>query len=150
MKSGALSLVTALVALFSLASTTACKGKVEQCNAFIDRANQAQTAIGAMKFESEEAAQLDSDAAKIETEAKAVEGVKLKDDKLLAFQKSYGKNLTDLAKNVRDLAKLHAALKAGKTDVEAQAKKLEADADKVGKDSDKLIDDINKYCSGGT
>ena len=137
-----------LVAAVATLATTGCKGKVEQCNAFIERANQAQTSVGAMKFESEESAQLEADAAKIEGEAKAVEGVKLKDDKLLAFQKSYAKNLGDLAKNVRDLAKLHAALKAGKTDVEAQAKKLEGDADKVGKDSDKLIDDINKYCTG--
>lgn len=137
-----------VIALVALGTTTACKGKVEQCNAFIERANQSQTTIGAMKFESEDAAQLDGDATKIEAEAKAVEGVKLKDEKLVALQQSYGKNLNDLAKNVRDLAKLHAALKAGKPDVEAQAKKLEADADKVGKDSDKLIDDINKYCSG--
>lgn len=140
---------TSLAALALVAlGATGCKGKVEQCNAFIERANQAQTSIGAMKFESEESAQLEADAMKIDGEAKAIEGVKLKDDKLLGFQKSYAKNLGDLAKNVRDLAKLHAALKAGKTDVEAQAKKLESDADKVGKDSDKLIDEINKYCTG--
>lgn len=139
-------LVLAALALVGLAAT-GCKGRVEQCNAFIQRANEAQKTIEAMKFESEEAAQLEADAAKIDGEAKALEGVKLKDEKLVGFQKAYGKNLGDLAKNVRDLAKLHAALKAGKTDLDAQTKKLEADADKVSKDSDKLIDDINKYCS---
>jgi hypothetical protein len=138
----------ALALALAAFATTGCRGKVEQCNAFIQRANESQKTIEAMRFESEEAAQLEGDAAKIEAEGKAVEGVKLKDDKLVTLQKAYGKNLGDLAKNVRDLAKLHAALKAGKTDLDPQTKKLEADAEKVSKDSDRLIDDINKYCSG--
>ena len=134
----------------ALATLAGCKGKVDQCNAFIDRANQSQTVVGAMHFDSEDAATLEGDATKIEAEAKAVEGVSLKDDKLVGFQKAYAKNLGDLAKNVRDLAKLNADLKAGSKSVEAQAKKLEADADQVEKDSGRLIDEINKYCSAGS
>lgn len=126
----------------------ACKGKVEQCNAFIDRANQSQSVINGLQLDTDDPKKLDTDATKIETEAKAVTAVQLKDEKLVKFRDDYGSNLTKLGKNVRDLSKLQADAKTGKTTVAAEAKRIEEDANKIEKDETKLVNDINQYCTG--
>lgn len=125
------------------------KGKIEQCNAFIDRANAAQNTINALKLDSDDSKKLEAEAAKIEGEAKAVKGVDLKDEKLVKFRDDYAASLTKLAGNVKELAKLHSDAKSPdkQAAVEASAKKLEADADKIEKEESKLVADINSYCS---
>lgn len=133
------------------ASLVACgPSKVDQCNAFIDKANAAQTTITGLNLDSEDPATLEKAAAKIEGDAKAVEAVALKDEKLIAFKGDYAKSLNSLAKTVRDLAGLQKDAKdpAKAAGVEAKAKTITADAEKIEKDESKLVDDINKYCSG--
>lgn len=135
------------LALSSFALGGCGKSKVDQCNAFIERANKGQTVISSLSLDSEDSKKLEGDAAKIDAEAKAVGAVELKDAKLVGFRDQYSSNLTKLAGNVRDLAKLQAEAKAGKPS-ETQLKKIESDADKIEKDESKLVNDINAYCSG--
>lgn len=136
--------------LFFAISVAACgPSKVEQCNAFIDKANHSQTVLAALKLESEDPKVLDGEAVKIDAEAKAVGSVDLKDEKLSKFRNEYAENLKKLATNVRDLAKLQATAKDPKaTNIESQAKKIEGDAQKIEKDEERLVGDINQYCTG--
>jgi len=131
-------------------SLLACgKSKIDQCNAFIEQANASQTTISALNFESEDPATLEAAAGKIEADAKKVEAVELKDEKLAGFKTSYVKNLNSLAKTSRDLAGVHKDAKdpAKASAVEAKVKTVVADAEKLEKDESKLVDDINAYCS---
>lgn len=136
--------------LFLGVCLAACgQSKVEQCNAFIDKANHSQTVLSSLKLESEDPKVLDGEAAKIDAEAAAVGGVEVKDEKLVQFRNEYASNLKKLAANVRDLSKLQASAKdPNATDIEAKAKAIEADAQKIEKDEEKLVGDINQYCTG--
>jgi hypothetical protein len=140
--------------LFLLAAATlglgACKGKVEQCNAFVDRANQAQTVINALKLDSEDAAQLEKDALSIETEAKAFGALDLKDEKLVGYRSAYAGTLVSLGKIIHDLATLQRDSKepSKAEGLEAQVKKIDAEADKVTKTESDLVDQLNVYCTG--
>lgn len=140
----------ATLAVFGFLATACGKSKVDQCNAFIERANAAQTVINGLKFDSDDAAKLEGEAGKIEAEAKAVEAVEIKDEKLVKFKADYAANLTKLGGAMRELGKLHKDSKdpAKAATVEASAKKIEADAQKIEKDESALVNDINKYCSG--
>ena len=129
-------------------SLTACKGKVEQCNAFIDRANQSQGVINGLQLDTDDPKKLDIDATKIDGEATSVAAVKLEDQKLLKFRDDYAGNLKKLAGNVRELSKLQNDSRAGKASIATEAKKIEEDANKVEKDESKLVNDINSYCTG--
>lgn len=143
--------LAALAPLAFLAITPACgKSKVEQCNAFIDRANAAQNTINALKLDSDDPKKLESHAARIDAEAKAVKTVDVKDPELVKFRDDYAANLSKLAVNVKDLSKLQVDAKDPNkaATIEDQAKKLEDDADKIEKDASKLVGDINQYCSG--
>lgn len=126
------------------------KSKVEQCNAFIDRANAAQNTINALKLDSDDPKKLDTDAVRIDGEAKAVKAIDVKDPQLVKFRDDYASNLSKLASNVKDLSKLQIDAKdpSKASSIEDQAKKLEDDADKIEKDESKLVGDINQYCSG--
>jgi hypothetical protein len=137
-------------AVLALAASACGRSKVDQCNAFIDRANAAQNTINALKLDSDDPKKLEADAAKIDAEAKAVKAVDVKDEKLVKFRDDYAANLTKLSSNVKDLAKLQADAKnpAKAATIEAQAKKLETDADTIEKDESKLVGDINQYCTG--
>lgn len=146
MKNVSLLVCTAFVAL----SVVACgKSKVDQCNAFIEQANASQTTIAALNLESEDPAVLEAAAVKIEGDAKKVDAVELKDEKLVGFKTDYVKNLNGLGKTARDLAGIQKDAKdpAKAAAVEAKAKTVVADAEKMEKDESKLVDDINKYCS---
>ena len=139
---------TSLLLVVGAFSLVACKGKVEQCNAFIDRANQSQAVINSLQLDTDDPKKLDGDATKIDAESKAVTAVQLKDEKLMKFRDDYAGNLTKLGKNVRDLSKLQADAKTGKTTVATEAKRIEEDANKIEKDETKLVNDINAYCTG--
>jgi hypothetical protein len=139
-----------LCVAFAAASLVACgKSKVDQCNAFIEQANAAQTTISALNLESEDPATLETAAGKVEADAKKVDAVELKDEKLVGFKTSYVKNLNSLAKTARDLAGIHKDAKdpAKAAAVEAKANTVVAEAEKLEKDEGKLVDDINAYCS---
>lgn len=133
--------IPAAFALLLLA--TGCgKSKVDQCNAFVEKANAGQTVLNGLDLATEDGKKLEDAASKVDAEAKAVGGVELKDAKLIELRDKYAANLTKLAGNVRSLAKLY----VGKASPE-EAKKVEADAEKIEKDESKLVDEVNTYCS---
>ncbi len=140
--------VTALA--LALLSTACGKSKVEQCNAFIDRATQAQKVVNSLKLESEDPAELEKGAVAIETESKALGSLELKDEKLVGFRGTYASTLDALGKIMRDLAVLAKDSKdPAKADtLEAETKKINAEADKVEKQESEVVDQVNLYCSG--
>lgn len=138
-----------LLALSSFAAVGCGKSKVDQCNAFVERATKAQTVIGALKLDDDNAAKLEQEAVAIETEAKAVGAVSVSDAKLGGLRDEYGANLGKLAKITRDVAEVSkdAKVPAKAASVEARMKKLEQDADKIEKDESRIVDQVNAYCS---
>ncbi len=143
----------ALAAVVTLYGVSGCglKSKITQCNAFIEKANHSQTVVSGLHLDSEDPVKLESEATAIEAEAKAVEGVELKDEKLVKLRTDYSGMLTKLAKLTRDLAALQKS--AGKGDhsaVTAKAATIKTDAAKIEADESKLVTDINGYCSGGS
>jgi hypothetical protein len=132
-------------------SLTACgKSKVEQCNAFIDRASKAQSAVNGLNLATDDKKELEKGAAAIDVEAKAFAAVEVKDEKLAGFRDSYGKILADLGKILGDLAAAQAdAADAAKAEAAAtKVKTLVASAEALEKSESTLVDQINQYCSG--
>lgn len=139
-----------LFAALATSSLVACgKSKIDQCNAFIEQANASQTTVSGLDSAGDDPAKLDAAATKIEEAAKKVDGVELKDEKLVGFKTNYVKNLNALAKTAKDIAGVQKDVKdpAKATAAEAKLKTVVADAEKLEKDDDKLINDINAYCS---
>ena len=126
------------------------KSKTEQCNAFVDRATQAQKVVNGLKLDSENVAELEKGAGAIEAEAKAFGALELKDEKLLGFRSSYAATLASLGKIMRDLSALQKDSKdPSKADaLEAETKKIDAEADKVEKSESDVVDQVNVYCTG--
>lgn len=142
------SLVLCAVATFVL---PACgKSKAEQCNAFVDRATQAQNMINALKLDSEDAAVLEKGATSAEAEAKAFSALELKDEKLIGYRASYAATLASLGKIMHDLAALQKDAKdpAKLAALEAESKKIEEEASKVEKSESDVVDQVNMYCTG--
>lgn len=136
--------------VLAAASLVACgKSKIDQCNAFIEQANASQTTVSGLDSAGDDPAKLEAAATKIEEAAKKVDGVELKDEKLVGFKTNYVKNLNALAKTAKDIAGIQKDAKdaAKATAAEAKLKTIVADAEKLEKDDDKLINDINAYCS---
>jgi hypothetical protein len=132
-------------------SLTACgKSKVEQCNAFIDRASKAQSAVNGLNLATDDKKELEKGAAAIDVEAKAFGSVEVKDEKLAGFRDAYGKILADLGKILGDLATAQAeAADAAKAEAAAaKVKTLVASAEALEKSESTLVDQINQYCSG--
>lgn len=132
-------------------SLSACgKSKVEQCNAFIDRASKAQSAVNGLNLGTDDKKELEKGAAAIDAEAKAFASVEVKDEKLAGFRDSYGKILSDLGKILSDLASAQAeAADASKAEAAAaKVKTLVASAETLEKSESSLVDQINQYCTG--
>jgi len=145
------SCISSLLLLSVCFGLTACgKSKVEQCNAFIDRAGKAQGTVNGLNLNSEDRNELDKGAAAIETEAKAFGTLELKDEKLVGFRDAYGKILADLGKIIADLGAAQAeASDASKAAAAAtKVKGLMESADALEKSESTLVDQINMYCSG--
>jgi len=136
--------------LLALALPACGKSKVEQCNAFIDRATKAQSAVNGLNLASEDKKELEKGAAAIEVEAKAFSAVEVKDEKLAGFRDAYGKILSDLGKILADLGAAQAeAADASKAEAAAaKVKTLVASAEALEKSESALVDQINQYCSG--
>ncbi len=139
-----------LVIAASLVLGACGKSKVEQCNAFVDRASQAQTVINGLKLESDDAALLEKGAASVEDEAKKFAALELKDEKLVGFRAAYATTLDSLAKIMHELAGLQKDAKdPAKSDaIEAQSKKIDQEAEKVEKAESDVVDQVNVYCTG--
>ena len=132
-------------------SLAACgKGKIEQCNAFIDRASKAQAAITALNLASDDKKELEKGATKIDAEAKAFATVEVKDEKLVGFRTAYAQTLESMSKIMTDLAAAQAdAADASKAEATAaKVKTLVESAEALEKSESALVDQINGYCSG--
>ncbi len=138
------------VALLCVALSACGKSKVEQCNAFIDRATKAQSAVNGLNLASDDKKELEKGAAAIEVEAKAFASVEVKDEKLAGFRDAYGKILSDLGKILSDLAVAQAeAADASKAEAAAtKVKTLVSSAEALEKSESSLVDQINQYCTG--
>ena len=143
--------ISSLVLLSLPLALTACgKSKIEQCNAFIDRASKAQATVNGLNLTSDDHKELEKGAAAIETEAKSFGTFELKDEKLLGFRDAYGKTLADLGKIMADLAaaQTEAADASKAADAAAKVKGLMSSADALEKSESSLVDQINQYCGG--
>jgi hypothetical protein len=132
-------------------SLSACgKSKIEQCNAFIDRAGKAQAAITALNLASEDRSELEKGAATIDAEAKAFATLELKDEKLIGFRTAYANTLSETGKIMSNLAaaQAEAADPAKAEAAAAKAKSLVASAEALEKSESALVDQINDYCGG--
>jgi hypothetical protein len=135
----------------SLLLLPACgKSKLEQCNAFVDRATQAQNVVNGLKLDSENVVELEKGASAIEAEAKAFSALELKDEKLVGYRAAYAGTLEQLAKILHDLSALQKDSKdpAKADSLEAETKKIDAEADKVEKSESDVVDQVNQYCTG--
>lgn len=126
------------------------KSKVEQCNAFVDRATKAQNVVSGLKLDSDDPAVLDKGATTIEAEAKSFGTLELKDEKLIGFRTSYADTLNALGKIMHDLSGLQKDAKdpSKAAGLEAEMKKVTDAADKVTKQESDLVDQLNAYCTG--
>jgi hypothetical protein len=133
----------AAVALTTLAlgvGALGCDGKISQCNRLIKVINEEQKPLREMQGTDPAALEKLSDT--LDSVAKKVTAVELKDDKLVKFRDDYAKMATDLAKTAKDTA---AALKSADPAKATEAAKSMQSF--TQRESD-LVDGINKYCSG--
>jgi hypothetical protein len=133
-----------LFALFALAGVGCGPSKVDQCNAFIDEGNKAQSAFVALQAALLSPTALQTRIDKIDGSVKALRGVKLADAKLVAMRDKYATELDGYAKI---LTQMKPILKdeAKVDDFNKQVDKLNA----ISTAEEKLIDEINAYCSEG-
>jgi hypothetical protein len=115
-------------------------GRVDQCNAFVERANVSQAVVEILKFDGD-AQQLEEEAKKVDSEVQWVNGVELTDATLMKFRADYAANLQRLAASIRDLAKLRGSYE--KADL---LKKIADGADSPLAAQSKLVHEINSYC----
>jgi hypothetical protein len=130
--------------LFTAVLSLGCgKGKIEQCNAFIDEGNSSQNAFVAIEAAMLNPQTLQGRIDKIEEHVKKLQALQLSDAKLAEMRGRYVEMLQGFAKSLKQFI---AVGKDPKKDAERDkiAKDLDANADK----SSKLIDDINQYCGG--
>jgi hypothetical protein len=145
MKNFSLGLVVAGCVLLS-----ACKSKIEQCNAFVDKANGAQKVVQSLKLDSEDAAELEKVASSVDAEANSFKTLELKDEKLLEYRTKYADTLLALGKIAREAAEIQKDAKdpSKAAGLEAKAKKLADDAKAVEKSESDVVDALNQYCTG--
>ena len=142
--------LTLAIATALLLATGCGKSKVDQCNAFIERANSSQTVVSSVHLDGDDPAPIEAAAAKVDAESKGVSDVKLEDPKLVDMKTRYAASLTAFAKTTRELAGLMKAAKDPKlaADLEGRLKKLEEQATAAEKDEAKIVDEVNVYCTG--
>ena len=137
---------TALVARISLVTLgalalPACKGKVDQCNAFVDEANAGQNSYVGLEAAVGNPDALTKRADALDGSAKRLREIKLADEKLIDFRDRYA-TLTD-----QYSAGLRKLVIAPKDDA-AAAFAIEQDLDVIADKQQKLIQEINGYCGG--
>lgn len=138
------------ILLLCLALAACGKNKIEQCNAFIDRATKAQTVINALNLASEDQKELEKDAATIDAEAKGFGSFEVHDEKLIGFRAAYAGTLSEMGKIMANLAAAQAQA-SDPAQSEAAATKIKAlvqQAEALEKSESTLVDQINLYCTG--
>lgn len=129
-------LVVVLVAL-----STACKGKVDQCNAFVDEANAGQNSYVGLEAAVGNPDALAKRADALDASAKKLRAITLSDDKLVDMRDRYASLTDGYSAGLRKLV-------AVPKDDSAGALAIEQDLDGVADKQQKLIVEINGYCGG--
>lgn len=139
-----------ILILLSMSVAGCGLSKVEQCNSFVDGATKAQTAVAALKLDSDDPEVLKKSGADIEAAATALGTLELKDEKLVGFHKSYTELLTSMGKIVTDLSSVASDSKdeAKAEAATTKANQLIESANALEKKESDLVDEINKYCTG--
>lgn len=133
-------LLTAAITLGVFAAS-ACKGRVDQCNAFVDEANAGQSSYVGLEAAVGNPDALAKRADALEGSAKRLRDIPLADEKLVGMRDRYV-TLTD--QYVIGLRKLVTAPK----DDSAAAFAIEQELDVTADKQQKLIQEINGYCAG--
>jgi hypothetical protein len=118
-----------------------CDNKIEQCNAFIDQANAAQSAFVALEAAALNPETLKGRVKQIDESIEKLKGVELKDEKLKGFRDDYVSGLEVYSKGLTKMSSLE---KDNVDDFNKLVDELNAAADKESK----LVDDVNGYCGG--
>jgi hypothetical protein len=128
----------------ALAVVACGPSKVDQCNAFIDEGNKAQSAFVALEAALLNPASTQTRIDKINGSVTALRAVKLADAKLVTMREKYATELEGYAKI---LGQMKPILKdEAKVD---EFNKLVEKLNAISTAEDKLIDEINGYCSEG-
>lgn len=145
--------VVSMLGLVSVSLALAACGpsKVQQCNAFVEKANKIQAQMDKVSAMAKPA-EIEKFASDLEAQSQDLLKLDLKDEKLAGFRKDYSEALGRVAKLLKDKAsiekQLEGADEAKLKDLQAKDKAVEEGFDKEIKGESKLVDDINKYCQG--
>lgn len=133
------------LAVFAMASASlgllGCKGKVEQCNAFVDEANAGQGSYVGLEAIVGNPDALGKRADALDASSKKLRAIELKDARLVELRDQYGTLTDQYSAGLRKLA-------SSPKDDAAAAYAVEQDLDGVADKQQKLIQDINAYCGG--
>lgn len=132
---------TAALLTVGLTAATGCDGKISQCNRLIEVINAEQNTIRNAKTDDANAMKELAD--KLDGVVKKVEGVEVKDEKLVKFRGDYIGLISDFAKTARNTA---GAMESKDLNKLQEAQK---ELKKIGPRESNLVNDINSYCQGG-
>jgi hypothetical protein len=132
--------LTLALGISAVGTLVGCDNKIGQCNALIEVINKEQ---GPLKSASgSDPAALKKLADTLDNVATKVEGVELKDEKLVGFRDDYAEMAKELGKASRDTA---TALESNDPQKAAEAAKAMKG---FGPRESDLVDNINNYCRG--
>ena len=120
-----------------------CDSKVDQCNAFIDEANDSQNAYVALEAAIQSPASIKQRTDQLDTSSRKMKDLKLADAKLKDFRDRYVKQTDDFSAGMKKIAALQ-----GKDPADGEAAKIGKELDDLAEKQDKLIGEINLYCTG--
>lgn len=126
----------------ALVLAAGCDGKVGQCNAFVDEANDSQNAYVALEAAIQSPASIKQKTDQLDASSKKMKDLKLSDAKLKDFRDRYAKQTDDFSAGLKKLASLQ-----GKEGT-AESARIGKDLDDLAEKQDKLIAEINLYCAG--
>ena len=127
----------------ALVLVAGCDSKVDQCNAFIDEANDSQNAYVALEAAIQSPASIKQRTDQLDTSSKKMKDLKLADAKLKDFRDRYAKQTDDFSAGMKKIAALQ-----GKDPQDGEAAKIGKELDDLAEKQDKLIGEINLYCTG--
>lgn len=120
-----------------------CRGKVEQCNVFVDEANAGQTAYVGLEGALANPDALTKRADTLDANAKKLDAIKLDDDTLVGLRDRYSNLTVEYAAGLRKLVGT-----ASKGDDAAAVLAVEQELDAISDKQQALIREINAYCGG--
>lgn len=132
--------VRSLFLSLALVLAAGCQSKVDQCNAFIDEANDSQNAYVGLEAAIQSPASIQQRTDQLDASSKKMKELKLGDAKLKDFRDRYVTQTDDFSAGMKKLAPL--AVNPG------EAAKIGKELDDLAEKQDRLIAEINLYCTG--